>query len=57
MEGKITTVAVSDRKVFDKRTMLNYIIVLCVMNQSPVPMSMPALLGTKQTPPTVSLKT
>jgi hypothetical protein len=33
MEGKITTtVAVSDRKVFDKRTMLQHIIVLYVMN-------------------------
>jgi hypothetical protein len=58
MEGNITTtVAVSDRKVFDKRAMLKHIIVLYVMNQSPVPMLMLALLGTKLTPPTVSLKT
>jgi hypothetical protein len=56
MEGKITTVvAVSDRKVFDKTMMLKYIIVLYVINQPPVPMLMPAFLGTKQTPPTVSL--
>ena len=52
MEDMITTSAtVSDRPIFDKRTMLKY------MNQSPVPLLMSALFGTKQTPPTVSLKT
>lgn len=56
-EGIITTAAVSDQPVFDKRVMLKYIIVLYVMNQPPSTLLMPPLPGTELTPPTVSCRT